>query len=113
MIAINFTSMYQLRLPCLDQGIYPTAIVVLVALQRSVWDMTASQRETPTQLMVFTMRNDARSSAISRILGLETRQSLRSAAVGVSFDHAREGDTPDSSLGHTETPETDDSAALR
>lgn len=32
---------------------YPTAITILVALQKTAWDITFSVRETPTQAMEF------------------------------------------------------------
>ncbi|EIM84382.1 uncharacterized protein STEHIDRAFT_112776 [Stereum hirsutum FP-91666 SS1] len=37
----------------IDQGMYPTAITVLVALQKTAFDITSSVRETPTQAMEF------------------------------------------------------------
>lgn len=86
------------------QGIYPTAIVVLVALHKTLRDMTASQQDTPTQALEFAMRN-VPSSVVSRMIGLRTRQSIQPSAVHISFDQAGSGDF-ESSVGLTRTSDT-------
>lgn len=55
------------------QGLYPTAIIVLVALKKTTWDMTASTRMTPTRVMEFAMRGvPPNASALSADPGIDT-----------------------------------------
>lgn len=66
--------------------------------------MTASQRETPTQVLEFAMRN-VPASVVSRFIGLGTRPSVQPSVVQLSFDQAGGGD-PESSVGLPRTSET-------
>lgn len=76
---------------CRIQGFYPTAIIVIVALQRTAWDMTASARVTPTAAMDFAMHGVAisASSLSTGFTAQTTRRSVEPSIMGHSSIHSK------------------------
>lgn len=76
---------------CRIQGFYPTAIIVIVALQRTAWDMTASARVTPTAAMDFAMHGVAvgASSLSNGFTTQSTHRSVEPSIVGNTSRHSK------------------------
>lgn len=100
------------------QGIYPTAIIVLVAVQRTVRDMTVAAPEYRTASQATNTAAPTRSPSaprLSLVMGLDHRNPMLSPVVQIDFAQSLsggDGDDIENSESRTRTLVDEDGNAL-